>query len=174
MPGQSPQRMGRRPRRRSRFGVQFAEKQNLKQIFGVRDRQLKRYFVEARRAKEETGPRLVWLLERRLDNAVYRAGLAETRPQARQMVSHRLLTVNDQTVNIASYSLKKGDVVAVKESKRKKAYFTNFQKRMQNVRPPSWIIVNPKTYSFEIVGEPTAEEAALGVDMRAVVELFAR
>lgn len=163
-----------RARAKSRYGVQLQEKQNLKEIFGIREEQLRRYFREAHSSKGETGPTLVTLLERRLDNAVYRAGFAETRPQARQMATHRLFMVNGRSVDIPSLLLRPGDVVSIREGKRSKALFSNFQKRLQNARPPSWVEIDPATYSFRITGSPTMEEAALGVDVQAVVELFAR
>lgn len=172
-PFSGPQRGGRK-RSQGRYALQLLEKQNLKKIYGLREEQLRRYFREARFRKGETGPMLIALLERRLDNALFRAGIALTRTQARQMASHRLFQVNGRSVNIPSYRLSKGDVVTVKESKRAKALFTNFEKRMQNVQPPSWIQLDPANYGFTVVGEPSADQAGVGVDIRAVVEMFAR
>lgn len=168
------QQATRRRRPQSRYGVQLQEKQDLKQLFGVREEQLRKYYEEARQSHHETGPALVILLEMRLDNAVYRAGFALTRAQARQMTTHRMFTVNGRAVDIPSLRVNVGNVVAVKENKQSRSYFTNFDKRMQNVEVPSWIKVSPKEYSFEIIGEPTYEEANVGVDIRAVVEYFAR
>lgn len=175
-PTQTNQPGGRTRRRpRTRYGVQLLEKQQLKQIFGVREEQLRKYFVKAQRVAGETGPKLVSLLESRLDNAVFRAGIAQTRPQARQMASHRFFTVNGRAVDVPSYQLSPGDVVQVRESKRASSYFTNFDKRMQNVRVPSWLTpVDAKKFSFTVSAVPTHEEANLGVDIRAVVEFFAR
>lgn len=168
----NPNTKRRRPR--SRYGQQLQEKQDLKGIFGIREGQLKRYYKMARLGQGETGPSMIALLERRLDNAVFRAGLAQTRPQARQMATHRFFTVNKRPVDIPSLLLKPGDVIAVRESKRKSAYFSNFEKRMQGSRPPSWIKLVPEDYGFEVAGLPTDDEANLGIDMRAVVEFFAR
>jgi len=176
MPGtpQSAVRPGQRgPRRpRTRYARQLEEKQNLKKIFGVRERQLKRYYSEAQSARQETGLILVQLLERRLDNALYRAGLAVNRPQARQMASHRLFMVNGRSVDVPSLRLSIGDEVRVKESKQKKSYFTNFAKRMQNVSMATWLELDVKNFAFKVVAEPTAAEARLGVDIQAVVELL--
>lgn len=144
----------------------------MKKIFGVRERQLKRYYSEAQGARQETGLILVQLLERRLDNALYRAGLAVNRPQARQMASHRLFMVNGRSVDVPSLRLSIGDEVRVKESKQKKSYFTNFAKRMQNVSQSAWLELDVKNFAFKVVAEPTAAEARLGVDMQAVVELL--
>lgn len=174
MPINQQQQQQRRRRPRTRFGQQMEEKQQLKAIFGIREEQLRRYYTLSRQGKAETGPALIAMLEQRLDNAIYRAGFAETRPQARQMASHRLFTVNGRPVTIPSYQLKVGDVVAIKESKRGKNLFLNFEKRVQNMRPPSWIEIVGQEFGFTITGKPTVEEAALGVDIRAVVEMFAR
>jgi small subunit ribosomal protein S4 len=173
-PQQRQQQQGRRPRPKSRYGQQLAEKQQLKEIYGLREEQLRKYYRDALKNKQETGPYLVSLLERRLDNAIFRAGFAVTRPQARQMASHSLFAVNGHPVTIPSIRLKKGDVVTVKETKRAKSYFSNFDKRMQNVRPPSWLTINPVEYSFTVVGEPSSDEAGIGVDVRAVLEFFTR
>ncbi len=171
---QQQQQKGRRRRPPSRYGIGLQEKQTLKKIFGLREEQLKRYYTRALKFKGQTGPTLITLLERRLDNAIFRSGFAQTRPQARQMTTHRLFTVNGKAVDVPSYSLKKGDVVAVRESKRVKSYFSSFEKRMQNADSPSWILVNPQEFSFTVTATPTYEEANVGVDVRVVVEFFAR
>ena len=117
---------------------------------------------------------MVSLLERRLDNAIFRAGFAATRAQARQMASHRFFSVNGQPVTIPSYSLSEGDEIAVLKTKQEASYFSNFDKRMQGVRAPSWLELKPKAFAFKIVSAPAFEEANVGVDIRAVVEFFAR
>lgn len=165
---------GRRRRQPSRYGVQMREKQGLKGIYGIREEQLSRYFHEAHRSTAETGPYLVELLERRLDNALFRAGFAETRPAARQLASHRLVTVNGHAVTIPSLRLKKGDVVEIKTSKRTKPLFTNFVKHLQNVPPVTWLQITPENFAFKVTALPAADEAGLGVDIRAIVEYFAR
>lgn len=162
------------PRRKSRYGTQLEEKQNLKNIYGIRERQLARYFSEARKGKKETGPLMIELLESRLDNAIYRAGIAKTRSQARQMASHRLFTVNKKAVDVPSYRLQKGDVVSAREGKRKVSYFKNFEKRMQNAEIADWLQVDVKDYSFKLVAMPDADNAKLGVDTQAIVELLSR
>lgn len=150
------------------------EKQSLKNIFGLREEQLKKYYKQALTVKGQTGPTLVTLLERRLDNAIFRAGFAQTRPQARQMTTHRLFAVNGKPVDIPSYSLKTGDVVTVLKSKQGKSYFSSFEKRMQNHQSPSWILAKPEEFGFSITSIPSYEEANIGIDVRLVVEFFAR
>lgn len=163
-----------RPRRLSRYATQLHEKQTLKTLYGIRDEQLRVYFRRARRATGETGPNLISLLERRLDNAVYRAGLALTRGQARQLATHGMFYVNGRRVDIPSYQLKEGDFVSVKEGKRGKAVFANFEKRMQNVKPPSWLTLDVPRYAFKVITIPEGEHATAGVDTQAVVEFLAR
>jgi len=172
----SPQRQQQRGRRRprSRYAQQLHEKQTLKGIYGVRERQLRIYYVAARQSSEETGPSLISLLERRLDNAVFRAGIAETRAQARQMVSHGMFEVNSRPVDVPSIQVREGDIVKIKEGKRKKGLFENFEKRMQGAQLPDWIRLDVSGYGFNVTGTPSTEEAAVGVDIRSVVELFAR
>lgn len=150
------------------------EKQQLKGIYGIQEQQLKNYYAQAHRSKAETGPQLVVLLERRLDNAVYRAGFAPTRPAARQMATHRLLSVNGRPVDVPSYRLSVGDVVTVRENKRGKTPFSNFEKRMQNVKAPSWMTLNPADFGFTVSSLPSMPEANVGVDVQAIVEYFAR
>lgn len=165
----------RSPRKNSsRYGTQLKEKQTLKEMFGVREAQLRRYYRTARQGHGETGPQLISLLERRLDNAVWRAGFAATRPQARQMTTHGLFTINGRRVDIPSYALRPGDVVAIKESKRGKSYFTNLAKRLQNINPPDWISLDPEQYAFRVTAYPDGETSQTGIDVRALVELFAR
>ncbi|OGY30770.1 MAG: hypothetical protein A2805_01945 [Candidatus Andersenbacteria bacterium RIFCSPHIGHO2_01_FULL_46_36] len=171
----APQQQQRGRRKQvSRYGTQLKEKQDLKKMFGLREEQLHRYYERALKFKGQTGPTLVSMLERRLDNAIFRSGFAQTRPQARQMATHRLFAVNGQPVDVPSYSLKVGDVVSVRDGKKAKAYFTNFEKRMQNVNAPSWVLINPEEFSFKVTSLPSFEEANVGVDIRAIVEFFAR
>lgn len=166
--------LGKRRRQQSRYGIQIQEKKALKELYGIREEQLRVYYQRALRSKDETAPVLVSLLERRLDNAVFRAGFAQTRPQARQLVTHGYFMVNGRRVDIPSYLLHAADVVTVKESKRGKAFFSSFDKRMQNVRTPSWIVIDVGGFGFRVEGEIDTEEAQVGVDMRAIVEFFTR
>jgi len=168
------QQQGRRGKPKSRFGTQLAEKQNLKGIYGIRDQQLKKYYRIALNSEQETGPRLIELLERRLDNAVYRAGMAETRAQARQMTTHGLFQVNGRSVNVPSVQLKGGDVVNVKDCKQGKSYFSNFDKRMQNVQVAKWLELDTKNFGFKVSGTPNIDDAGVGVAIQEVVELLAR
>lgn len=166
---------GRRSRGRgSQYGLQLREKQQLKGIYGLRDEQLRRYYRQARQAAGDAGSVLIQLLELRLDNAIFRAGFAETRHQARQMASHRFFLVNGRAITVPSFGLAVGDVVTVKESKRGKSYFTSFEKRMQNAALPGWLALDVAAYGFKVTGLPTPQEANVGVHTQAVIEFLAR
>ena len=121
-PGQHGRTSGSRT---SDFGLQLREKQKVKRMYGVLERQFRRYFAEAERRKGNTGSTLLMLLESRLDNVVYRMGFGSTRAEARQLVSHKGITVNGEVVNIASYSVKAGDTVAVREKAKKQLRVTD-------------------------------------------------
>lgn len=164
----------RRRRPKSRYGTQLQEKQDLKGIYGIRNTQLRNYFKKALALPEETGPALITLLERRLDSAIFRSGFAQTRPQARQMATHKLFEVNGRPVDVPSLLLKPGDIVTIRESKRGKSYFSNFDKRIQNSQLPSWMELDAKSFGFKIIAHPTADEANVGIDIRSIVEFFAR
>ncbi len=138
------------------------------------ENQLKNYYKAAKKSSAETGPALIERLERRLDNAIYRAGFATTRAQARQMASHGLFSVNGRSVNVASILLSEGDVVQVKEGKRKKSYFTNFDKRMQNTQLAEWLELDVKNYGFKVVGKPEVDQTGIGVAIQEIVEFLSR
>ena len=165
---------GRRPPKKSQYGLQLEEKQNLKGLYGIREEQLRRYYEQALRSPNETGPMMISLLERRLDNAIYRAGFAGTRKQARQMSTHGLFTVNGTSTDVPSYRLTKNDLVQIKESKRAKEFFSNFDKRMQNVQTPNWMAIEIDDFGFRVTSEPTAEEANTGLHVQSVVEHLSR
>lgn len=167
------QSRGRR-RQKSRFGTQMEEKQNLKAIYGIREGQLRRYYQEALKAGGQTGPTIITLLEQRLDNVLYRGGFAETRKASRQMATHGHVQINGRAVDVPSVRLLPGDVITIKESKRKKKLYENWQKHLQNVSTPSWLVIDPEQYSLKVTAAPTADEANIGIDIRAVVEYFAR
>lgn len=174
MPAGAQQQSRGRRKPKSRFGAQLEEKQNLKEIYGIAEAQLKNYYKAAKKSTDETGPALIERLERRLDNAIYRAGFATTRAQARQMASHGLFSVNGRSVTVASIILSEGDEVQVKENKRKKSYFTNFDKRMQNAQIADWLTLDVKNYGFKVIGKPSADQAGIGVAIQEIVEFLSR
>ena len=170
-PGQHGRTSGSRT---SDFGLQLREKQKVKRMYGVLERQFRRYFAEAERRKGNTGANLLALLETRLDNVVYRMGFGSTRAEARQLVSHRAVTVNGQSVNIASYMVKTGDVVAVREKSKKQ---TRVQEALQlagQVGFPSWVEVNADKAEGTFKKTPDRDEFGADINESLIVELYSR
>jgi small subunit ribosomal protein S4 len=155
------------------YGVQLREKQKVKRIYGVLEDQFRRYFEQAERTRGITGETLLQLLERRLDNAVYRMGLATSRPQARQLVRHGHFLVNGKKVDIPSYSLKSGDTVAVRESSRKNAAILHAQEEVKGRGIPEWISPDGEL-GGKVVSMPTREQINLPVQEQLIVELYSK
>jgi len=138
-PGQHGRTSGQRT---SDFGLQLREKQKVKRMYGVLERQFRRYFEEADRRRGNSGANLLSLLESRLDNVVYRMGFASTRAEARQLVSHKAITINGQLNNIPSASVKMGDVIAVREKSKKQQRITEALQLATQIGLPAWVEVS--------------------------------
>ncbi len=158
----------------SEYGTQLAEKQKAKRIYGVLEKQFKDYFVEADRMKGVTGENMLSLLERRLDNVVYRLGFAPSRSTARQLVTHAHFTVNGKNVNIASYQLRAGDVVAVKENKRGNKYFEAFKQTQKSVNVPKWLEFDAEKLEGKVIALPKREDIDLQIQEQMIVELYSK
>lgn len=166
-----PGQHGQKQRRRSNFANQLLEKQKLRVNYGVTERQLRRLFAEARQSKTPTGDKLVELLERRLDNVVFRAGFAPTIPAARQLVSHRHVRVNGLAVNIPSYRVRIGDRIEVREKSRSLAVVSESLNEPALARP-EWITWN-ETAGYAQVGHlPAADNVPFPVELQQVVEYY--
>jgi len=135
-PGQHGRTSGART---SDYGLQLREKQKVKRMYGVLERQFRRYFAEADRRRGNTGANLMVLLESRLDNVVYRMGFGSTRAEARQLVSHKAITVNGNSVNIPSYSVKAGDIISVRDKSKKQNRIVEALQLAQQVGLPAWV-----------------------------------
>lgn len=170
-PGQHGRTSGART---SDYGNQLREKQKVKRMYGILERQFRRYFAEADRRKGNTGETLLQLLESRLDNVAYRMGFGSTRAEARQMVSHKAFTVNGNVVNIASYQVKAGDVVAVREKAKKQARITEALSLAEQVGMPSWVAVDAKKMEGTFKSVPDRSEIANDVNESLIVELYSR
>ncbi len=167
--GQS-QRRGRT----SNYGIQLREKQKAKRLYGLGETQFYNYFQKALTQKGETGENLSRLLEKRLDNAVYRLGLGDSRSQARQVVNHSHVLVNGRTVNIPSYQVKVGDEIAVKEARMDKKYFKELLKKIEKKEIPSWLSLDKKTLKGKVTGEPTPEELKQNFQSQPIIEFYSR
>ena len=158
----------------SEYGTQLAEKQKAKRIYGVLEKQFKDYYVEADRMKGVTGENMLSLLERRLDNVVYRLGFAPSRSTARQLVTHAHFTVNGKNVNIASYQIKAGDVVAVKENKKGNKYFEAFKQTQKSNNVPKWLEFDAEKLEGKVIALPKREDIDLQIQEQMIVELFSK
>ncbi|MGV3653972.1 MAG: 30S ribosomal protein S4 [Noviherbaspirillum sp.] len=170
-PGQHGRTSGART---SDYGNQLREKQKVKRMYGILERQFRRYFAEADRRKGNTGETLLKLLEARLDNVVYRMGFGSTRAESRQLVSHKAFTVNGIVVNIASYQVKPGDVVAVREKAKKQARILEALSLAEQIGFPSWVSVDAKKMEATFKAVPDRGEIAADVNESLIVELYSR
>ena len=170
-PGQHGRTSGSRT---SDFGLQLREKQKVKRMYGVLERQFRRYFAEAERRKGNTGANLLTLLESRLDNVVYRMGFGSTRAEARQLVSHKGITVNGGAVNISSYLVKAGDAIAVREKSKKQLRVIDSVKLAESIGLPDWVKVD--TTKLEGVFTKTPDRDQFGAEIKEalIVELYSR
>lgn len=165
---------GERRQRLSDYGLQLREKQKLRRMYGVLERQFGNYYTEAARKSGSTGENLLRLLESRLDNVVYRMGFAATRAEARQLVSHKAVTVNEQPVTIASYQVKAGDVVQVREKARKQLRIQSAMNVAQQVGLPDWVEVNGEQFRGVFKSAPGREDILADINENLVVELYSK
>jgi small subunit ribosomal protein S4 len=170
-PGQHGRTSGSRT---SDFGLQLREKQKVKRMYGVLERQFRRYFAEAERRKGNTGTNLLSLLESRLDNVVYRMGFGSTRAEARQLVSHRAIAVNGETASIPSMAVRPGDVISVRDKAKKQGRIAEALSLAEQSGLPSWVEVDPKKMEGKFKALPERDEVAQDVNESLVVELYSR
>jgi small subunit ribosomal protein S4 len=156
------------------YGVQLREKQKVKRIYGVLEDQFRLYFEQAERTRGITGETLLQLLERRLDNVAYRLGLATSRPQGRQLVRHGHLMVNGRKVNIPSFSVKPGDVIAVRETSKKSPAILHALEEVKGRGVPEWLQFDAAGLSAKISSVPTREQINLPVQEQLIVELYSK
>ena len=158
----------------SEYGQQLKEKQKAKFIYGVLEKQFRLYYEKAKKMPGITGENLLLLLERRLDNVVFRMGLATTRRQARQLVRHGHVSVNGKRVDIPSALIKVGDEVAVMENSRAKTYFKGMNEKLAAVTAPAWLVVNAEALSAKVDRFPAREEIDVPVVEQSIVELYSK
>ncbi len=170
-PGQHGRTSGSRT---SDYGVQLREKQKVKRMYGVLERQFRRYFAEAERRKGNTGSNLLALLESRLDNVVYRMGFGSTRAESRQLVSHKAITVNGQVVNIPSYMVKAGDVVAVREKSKNQLRVQDALKLAQTIGACEWVQVDATKMEGVFKKVPDRDQHGAEIKEALIVELYSR
>lgn len=173
-PGQHGNSM--RPKKPSQYALQLREKQKVKRLYGLLEKQFRKLMSEASRTKGQSGQSLLIFLEQRLDNAVYRSGLAMSRSAARQLVTHGHFVLNGRRVNIPSIRVKAGDVITV----RPKSLQTDYFKRIDDISPaspdtvPAWMKVNRKKFEVSITGAPVRDDAEPDINEQLIVEYYSR
>lgn len=158
----------------SEYGMQLREKQKAKINYGVQEKQFIRYFDKAMNRPGVTGDLLLEMLELRLDNIVYRLGFAETRAQARQLVNHGFFEVNGKRVDIPSFATKPGDVIAVRESKRKSKYMETRKEKLKAVKNQEWVELQAANLSGKVLSTPTPDQIGNVINTQLIVEHYSR
>jgi small subunit ribosomal protein S4 len=169
-----PGQHGQGRRKRSDYGDQLREKQKVKRMYGLAERQFRGYYHRAARTRGITGELLLQLLERRLDNVVYRLGFASTRSEARQLVRHRHFTVGGRTVNVPSYLCRPGQVVEVREKSRKLARIGESLAAVERRQVPTWLELHKENFRGTLKGMPLREELTLPIREQLIVELYSK
>ncbi len=169
-----PGQAGRNRIKESEYLLQLQEKQKAKYTYGVLERQFRRYYAEANRLPGKTGDNLVILLESRLDNVVYRAGLARTRRQARQLVSHGHFTVNGKNINVPSYKVTQYDIIDVGDRSKKMEWFEDAQDALIDANVPAWLQVVPDTLRILVHQLPERAQIDIPLQEQLIVELYSK
>lgn len=170
----APGQHGRRRTKLSEYGLQLRTKQRAKRIYGVLETQFRNYFQEADRRKGITGENLLILLETRLDNVCYRAGLGRSRTEARQVVRHNHVLVNGKRVNIPSYQVKAGDVITLKEKSQGIQRFKDIFEVTESRLVPVWLESDLENYTLKVVAAPTRDQIEIPVEETLIVELYSK
>ncbi|MGL4604776.1 MAG: 30S ribosomal protein S4 [Iodobacter sp.] len=173
-PGQHGASGAKKPSRLSDYGVHLREKQKIRRIYGVLERQFRRYFEEASRRKGSTGENLLKVLECRLDNVVYRMGFGSTRAESRQLVSHKAIVVNGNVVNIPSYLVKAGDVVSVRDKSKAQARIQEAVSLAEGIGFPSWVQVDSKKLEGVFKNMPERSDLSSDINEALVVEFYSK
>ena len=170
----APGQHGAANKKQREYGMQLREKQKTKRYYGILEKQFKNYFVEADRKEGMTGENLLKLIERRLDNVVYRMGMAESRKEARQLVLHEHFELNGKKVNIPSIIVGLGDVVAVKENFRDSAKCKELAEGLQSKNAPKWLDVDKTALSAKVVALPAREDIDFEINEQLIVEFYSK
>lgn len=156
----------------SEYNVQLREKQKAKRAYGLLEKQFREYYEEAERMRGVTGENMLALIEKRLDNVVYRMGIGSSRAQSRQIVNHGHITVNGKRVDIPSYEVKVGDEIAVKENKKDNAMFKEL--RGAKIVMPKWLTFDTESFTGKILADPKREDIDLGINEQLIIELYSK
>ncbi|OGZ65895.1 MAG: hypothetical protein A3C50_00730 [Candidatus Staskawiczbacteria bacterium RIFCSPHIGHO2_02_FULL_43_16] len=176
-PTGAPEKRKKREGAVSEYKKSLKEKQALKRLYGLSEKQFKKYVLNAldKMARvENVSDELIKNLEKRLDNVVFRLGYAKTRAMSRQLVSHAYFLINGKPVNIPSYKMSKGDVITIKESKKKKAMFTALTAMEKKPEPHAWLTLNKTNFEGKAIGEPSLAEVSPPVEISLIFEFYSR
>ena len=176
MTDQAPKRR-RGSRSSSEYKKSLSEKQALKRLYGLSEKQFKKYVrdaLERMQKVENVSDELIKKLEKRLDNVVFRLAFAKSRMAARQLVSHAYFLVNDKSVNIPSFQVKMGDLISIKENKKKKGVFNNLSEILKKYNTPSWLEIEKNKFEGKIIGSPTLSEVNPPVEISLIFEFYSR
>ena len=165
---------GQRRTKKSEYATQMTEKQKVKFVYGIQEKQFRNYYEKAARHEGNTGENLLSIVETRLDNVVYRLGFANSRRQARQLVSHGHFTVNGNRVNVPSYLVKTGDVVAVCEKSASNAFFKALKEADAFVAAPKWLDRDKNTLQGKVIAKPTQADIDFDIAVHLIVELYSK
>jgi len=165
---------GQRRKKISEYGLQLREKQKVRRMYGILEKQFHNYFKKASRQPGVTGENLLRLLERRLDNVIYRLGLAASRREARQLVRHGHFTVNGRKVNIPSFLVRTGDVISVRDKSRDMPRIKELMERSADITPPEWLEYDAENASGRVLNLPGREQIDIPVQEHLIVELYSR
>ncbi len=168
-----PGQHGARRKKNTPYSIQLREKQKTKRAYGLLEKQFRKYYEIAEKMRGVTGENMLSLIERRLDNVVYRMGIGSSRAQSRQLVNHGHITVNGKRVDIPSYLVKAGDIIAVKENKRDKPFFEEL-KGSKILNLPKWLTFDSATLTGEIIALPTREDIDLTIEEHKIIELYSK
>ena len=170
----APGQHGAANKKQREYGMQLREKQKTRRYYGILEKQFKSYYAEASRKEGMTGENLIKLIERRLDNVVYRMGMAESRREARQLVLHEHFTLNGKKVNIPSIIVSAGDVVAVKENFRSSAQCKSLAEALQTKNAPKWLDVDKTALSAKVVALPERDDVDFEINEQLIVEFYSK
>jgi len=169
-----PGQHGIKKTRLSDYGVQLREKQKVRRLYGILERQFRNYYKKAARLKGNTGENLLFLLEHRLDNVVYRIGFGSTRAESRQLINHKIITVNNKIVNVPSYQISKNDVIGIKNNAKNYIRIKNSMQLAEQREPSTWLNLNKSTMQAKLIRVPERVDFSSEINEHLIVELYSK
>lgn len=169
-----PGKKSKRPKQISEYGLQLKEKQKLKFLYGLKEEQFSNYIKKAMKKGGAVGPQIIQFLESRLDNAVFKLGLAQSRSLARQLVSHGHICVNGRKVTIPSFQIKKGDKISIRKESASKKIFADLDILLKKYNPPDWLVLDKNKKNGEVTQKPTGKNVEMDINLNHIIEFYSR